>query len=111
MNVKGVNYIQNSISNEVNFFFNLPNPSSCTMALELIQPLNRNEYQEFSLGLRCDRCIRLITTLPSVSQKYGFLNITQPCRPSWPVTGIVLLSYVIKKLIHCRCDSTLELIF
>jgi hypothetical protein len=28
-----------SIPNEVVGFFNLPNPSSCTMALELTQPL------------------------------------------------------------------------
>jgi hypothetical protein len=27
-------------------FLNLPNPSSCTMVLGSIQPLNRNEYQE-----------------------------------------------------------------
>jgi hypothetical protein len=31
-------------------FFNLPYPSSCTMALGLTLPLNRNEYQKFSWG-------------------------------------------------------------
>jgi hypothetical protein len=37
------------IPDEVDFF-NLPNPSSCTMTLGSTQPLNRNEYQESSWG-------------------------------------------------------------
>jgi hypothetical protein len=37
------------VQDEVDFF-NLPNPSSRTIALGLTRASNRNEYQEFSLG-------------------------------------------------------------
>jgi hypothetical protein len=40
-----------SIADEVNAFFNWPNPSSRTMALRSTQTLNRNEYQESSWEL------------------------------------------------------------
>jgi hypothetical protein len=49
-------------------FFNLPNPSSCTVTLESTQPLNRNEYQESSWGAKNGWCVKLTTLLASVSQ-------------------------------------------
>jgi hypothetical protein len=49
-------------------FFNLANPSNRTMALGSTQPLNRNEYQESSWGLKGGRRVRLTTSKPSVSR-------------------------------------------
>jgi hypothetical protein len=46
--------------------FNLPNPSSRTMALELTQP-DRYEYQECSWGVKRDRRVGLTTLQPSMS--------------------------------------------
>jgi hypothetical protein len=40
--------VAGSITDEVTGFFNLPSPSSRTVAPGSIQPLNRNEYQESS---------------------------------------------------------------
>jgi hypothetical protein len=49
-------------------FLNLPNPSSCTMAVRSTQSLNRNEYQESSWGVKGGRRISLTTLPPSVSR-------------------------------------------
>jgi hypothetical protein len=49
-------------------FFNLPNPSSRTMALGSTQPLDRNEYQESSWGVKSGRRVGLTTLPPSVSR-------------------------------------------
>jgi hypothetical protein len=55
---------------------------------------NRNEYQKIFRRVKQAQRIRLATYLPSVSQlsrKCGILDISQPHRPPWPVTGITLL--------------------
>jgi hypothetical protein len=48
------------------FFFNLPNPSSRSMALWLTQPLTEIITRNF-LGVKGGRRVRLITLSPSVS--------------------------------------------
>jgi hypothetical protein len=56
---------------------------------------NRNEYQERSWGVKDGWCIRLTTSLASMSQlsrKCGSLDVSQPCGPPWLVRGIALPS-------------------
>jgi hypothetical protein len=55
---------------------------------------NINEYQKTFLGVKHDWRIRLTTSPPSISQlsrQCGILNILQPYRPAWPVTGQLYL--------------------
>jgi hypothetical protein len=53
---------------------------------------NRNEYQEYCLGGKCGRCVRLTTLPPScaVVKKSGNLNLLEPSGPLQACNGTAL---------------------
>jgi hypothetical protein len=55
------------IPDEVDFFFNLPNPSSRTMALGLTQPLTKMSTRNLP-GVKSGRRVGLTTLPPSMSR-------------------------------------------
>ena len=57
---------------------------------------NRNEHQDYSLGAKSGRCIRLTTLPPScaVVTNLGALNSWNPLGLSRPVMGLLYLLYV-----------------
>jgi hypothetical protein len=61
--------------------------------IDLILPTAeiRNKHYESSWEAKRGQCVRLTNTPPSVSQlcrKCEILDVSQPSRPPWPVTGI-----------------------
>ena len=61
--------------------------------LEVDSASNRNEYQEYFLGVKSGRCVRLTTLPPScaVVTKSGNLNFLEPSGLSRLVTGLLYL--------------------
>jgi hypothetical protein len=83
----------------LNFFLNLPNPSGLIRPWSLLSLQQKWVAEAEKLcfwGVKCGQWVGL-TTLPSsvsrLSRQCGILNISQPYRPPWPVTGIALLLY------------------
>jgi hypothetical protein len=77
-------------------FFSLPNPSSRTMVLAVYSASNTNVYQKVLLGVKRCRCLRLTTSLPSVSRssgQSGSLDVSLPHRPPRHGIGIALLFF------------------
>jgi hypothetical protein len=77
----------------LDFFFNLPNPLSRTMAVGSTWPLTEMSTRNLSGGGGGDRRIRLTILPPSVSRssrRCGSLDLSHPYGPTWPVIGTAL---------------------
>ena len=85
--------ISGSISNGVIGIFHWHNPSGSTIAFGLTQPLNRNEYQEYFLGVKVAvrRADNLTTFMCQLSWNMGASASWKPQGLSMPVQGLLYL--------------------
>jgi hypothetical protein len=68
---------------------------------------NRNDYQVYSWGIKHGQCIRLILPpfVDRLSRKCGNLDVSQPRRPSHPVTGLLFVCIYMISLFSEWSDS------
>jgi hypothetical protein len=86
-------------------FFNLPNISSCTIALGFIQFPREVATRKCFWGVKCDRCVRLTISPPSVSRlsrRYWILNISQSYVCPRPATAIAVLYHMYMMFVSHR---------
>jgi hypothetical protein len=79
-------------------FFDLPNPSSRTMAVGFTKPLTEMSTRNIPGGVKSSQCIRPTTSPPfmsRLSRKREILNVSEPCRPPRTFTGIALCFYFV----------------
>jgi hypothetical protein len=83
--------VAGSIPDEDTGFFNWPNSSSRTVALGLTQPLTEisTRHLPWDKGQPARKADNL-TAICLLSGKCGSLDVSQPCGPPRPVTGIAL---------------------
>jgi hypothetical protein len=67
---------------------------------------DRNKYWESGgvVGVKCGRRVMLTSSLPSVNQlseRCGILDISQPNRPPWPVTGRSMHQLLVTAHVPC----------
>ena len=84
--------VAGSIPDGVIGIFHRHNPSDRTKALGSTQPLTEMSTRRISWGVKCGRCVRLTTLLPScaVVTKSGNLNFLEPSGPLQACNGTAL---------------------
>jgi hypothetical protein len=102
--------VASSVADEVVEVFSLPNPSICTVALELTQPITGMRTKILA-GVMCSQCLRLTTSLQSInwlSRKSGILNFLQSYRPPWPVYDALTVTISRTWTWHSCSDTCLD---
>jgi hypothetical protein len=73
-------------------FFNLPNPSSCTMVLGFTQPLTEMSTRSLSGGkVQLAHKADNLSSVSRLSRKCQILNILQPNTPPQSVAALALI--------------------
>jgi hypothetical protein len=97
---------------DVTGFFNVPNPSSHTLALESTQPLTEMNTRNLLGG---KGRLALWPSVSQLSRKCGSLNSSQPYGSPQPVTGIALpFTFIIAQpfyLKHTNSNVRFEVFF